>query len=376
MASRTIITQVFRASHVHLAEKKSFNTGDIPAYMISAMFPKSNQGSIAATGVSFPSHYQDILQALQEVTAEEFGGWRFNPAECQVYGIQYPPQFKDGDQRPQKDANKNPIVVNGQIVTDPITRGFTLLTLKSTDAVGVVGPDAQPIDPKAVYSGCWCRAQIEVSAYINQSKARIISIRLLNVMMCYADENFGGRQPVQNAATAFAGQAVANTNIPVGTGQQFTPTPPATAGAALPPPAPMAPPAPAPVVPVYVHLDATCTKEQYLAAGWTQELLVANGKGRMDTPAPVVVTPPPVPAAPTALALPVAPPVAPPVPAPMAPPPAPVAPIAPPAPALPLTGKVVMKADSPYPYATLISSGWNDDQIIAAGYATPNYTNP
>lgn len=365
MASRTIITQVFRASHVHLAEKKSFNTGDIPAYMISAMFPKSNQGSIAATGVSFPSHYQDILQALQEVTAEEFGGWRFNPAECQVYGIQYPPQFKDGDQRPQKDANKNPIVVNGQIVTDPITRGFTLLTLKSTDAVGVVGPDAQPIDPKAVYSGCWCRAQIEVSAYINQSKARIISIRLLNVMMCYADENFGGRQPVQNAATAFAGQAVANTNIPVGTGQQFTPTPPATAGAALPPPAPtapmapMAPPAPAaPAVPVYVHLDTTCTKEQYLAAGWTQELLVANGKGRMDTPAaPIAPIAPPAP-------------MAPPVPA------APAAPIAPPAPALPLTGKVVMKADSPYPYATLISSGWNDDQIIAAGYATPNYTNP
>lgn len=368
MASRTIITQIFRASHVHLAEKKSFNTGDIPAFMISAMFPKSNQGSIAATGVSFPSHYQDILQALQEVTAEEFGGWRFNPAECQVYGIQYPPQFKDGDTRPQKDANKNPIVVNGQIVTDPITRGFTLLTLKNTDSVGVVGPDAQPIDPKTVYSGCWCRAQIEVSAYINQSKARIISIRLLNVMMCYADENFGGRQPVQNAATAFAGQAVANTNIPAGTGQQFNAVPPVTAGAVLPPPAPMAPAVPS--VPVYVHLDATCTKEQYLAAGWTQELLVQHGKGRIDTPAPVVVTPPPMP---------VTPPPVPAVPAPMAPPPAPaapVAPIAPPAPAIPLTGKVIMKPDSPHSYEALKGSGWNDDQIIAAGYATPNYTNP
>lgn len=356
MASRTIITQIFRASHVHLAEKKSFNAKDIPAFMISAMFPKSQQGSIAATGVSFPSHYQDIMQALQEVTAEEFGGWRFNPNECQTWGIQYPPQFKDGDTRPQKDANGNPMVANGQIVTDPITRGFTLLTLKNTDAVGVVGPDAKPIDPKSVYSGCWVRAQIEVSAYINSSGARIVSIKLLNVMMCYADESFGGRQPVQDAATAFAGQAVANTNIPAGTGQQFNAVPPVTAGAVLPPPAPMAPPAP--TAPVYVHLDPACSKEDYIKAGWSQELLVQHGKGRMETPAPVVVAPPPAPMAP------------PPAPA------APVAPIAPPAPAIPLTGKVIMKPDSPHSYEALKGSNWTDDQIIAAGYATPNYTNP
>jgi hypothetical protein len=35
-----------------------------------------------------------------------------------------------------------------------------------------------------------------------------------------------------------------------------------------------------------------------------------------------------------------------------------------------------MKADSPYTYESLQEQGWSDEQIIAAGYATPNYNNP
>jgi len=37
-----------------------------------------------------------------------------------------------------------------------------------------------------------------------------------------------------------------------------------------------------------------------------------------------------------------------------------------------------MNANSPYTYAALtgMNPPWTDDQIIAAGYAVPNYTNP
>jgi hypothetical protein len=46
-------------------------------------------------------------------------------------------------------------------------------------------------------------------------------------------------------------------------------------------------------------------------------------------------------------------------------------------PVIPLTGKVIMKPDSPYTYQQLsVEYGWNDDQIIAGGYATPNFTTP
>lgn len=361
MASRVIFTNLFRASHVHLKERKSFQAGDTPSFMLSALFPKSGVGVIAKTGLQFPSHCNDIMTALQEVTAEEFGGWRFNPAECQMYGIQFPPQFKDGDKKLQKDQNGNPMVG----VFDPITAGQTILTMKNTDPVGVVGPDAKDIDPSTVYSGCWVKAQLEVSAYTNGQKARIISIKLLNVMMCYHDESFGGKQPVQAASQAFAGMTIANSDIAAGTGQSFAPVPPVPTGLPVPPPVVIAPP-PVPAVPVYVHTDAT-PKEQYLTAGWTIELLVQHGKGRMETPAPALPVPP-VPVAPPAPPVPTPPPVV------IVPPPVPAVP--PPAPAIPLTGKVIMKADSPHTYDVLKSNGWNDDQIIAAGYATPNYTNP
>jgi len=167
MASRVIFTNLFRASHVHLKERKSFNAKDKPAFMLSALFPKSGVGVIAKTGLQFPSHCNDIMAALQEVTAEEFGGWRFNPNECEMYGIQFPPKFKDGDQKLQKDQAGNPMVG----VFDPITKGQIILTMKNTDPVGVVGPDAKDIDPSTVYSGCWVKAQLEVSAYVNSVKS-------------------------------------------------------------------------------------------------------------------------------------------------------------------------------------------------------------
>ncbi len=35
-----------------------------------------------------------------------------------------------------------------------------------------------------------------------------------------------------------------------------------------------------------------------------------------------------------------------------------------------------MNADSPYTYDVLKGQGWTDDDMITAGYAKPNFTNP
>ena len=55
MASQVIITDLFRASHVHLKEKKSFQQGDTPKYRVAAMWPKTGIGQIAKIGVQFNS---------------------------------------------------------------------------------------------------------------------------------------------------------------------------------------------------------------------------------------------------------------------------------------------------------------------------------
>ena len=35
-----------------------------------------------------------------------------------------------------------------------------------------------------------------------------------------------------------------------------------------------------------------------------------------------------------------------------------------------------MNTDSPYTYDVLKGQGWTDDDMITAGYAKPNFTNP
>lgn len=112
-----------------------------------------------------------------------------------------------------------------------------------------------------------------------------------------------------NAANAFAGiqggmapQAAAPVGgVPMGQAAAPTTNPtPVTPQASAPVATP--PPVAAPVTPVkvYVHTDPAITKEQYQAhdAAWTEDLLVAQGKGRWEEQTPVAA--PAAPAAPSA----------------------------------------------------------------------------
>ena len=89
MASVTIITDICRASYVHLKEPKKFQENDDLKYRLSPMWPKSGTGSITALGVTFPSSRQNVVDAIKQVVMEEFG-FDFdpdNPTLAKQYGI-------------------------------------------------------------------------------------------------------------------------------------------------------------------------------------------------------------------------------------------------------------------------------------------------
>ena len=85
--------------------------------------------------------------------------------------------------------------------TDKVYKGMYFLNSSSNDAPGVVGPDAKPLmDHKAIFAGCWVRADINPFPYDNSGN-KGVGWGLNNVMLVKEDERLDGRQ---NAEDAFA----------------------------------------------------------------------------------------------------------------------------------------------------------------------------
>ena len=212
MANRTIFTGFFRLSYPHLSAPFSNNPQQEAKYGITMMYPKSGVLPQHLGGVA--SDVSPIMQALEEVCMEEWGV-PFAQAP-KVRSIQFPPQWKDGDQDFEKDATGNMLI--GQV--KPNSAGMFILSVKNILAPGCVDHTGNnELRPEELYAGCWCRAQLDVSAYVNKQGSSIISIQLMNVQKCYDDENIGGGGVRQQATQAFAGQAVAGSNCQVGVGQ-------------------------------------------------------------------------------------------------------------------------------------------------------------
>ena len=221
MANITVVTDVFcRASFPHLDAPFAHDPKDAEKYRLQLMFAKDNTYDHPEIGV-IESHPYEILDALNEVCQAEFN-FSVNDIEDVPFlkdevGVQFPPSFKDGDRIMLKE-NSRP--VPGQL--DPKTAGYWLLNVTSNDQPGCIGPDENEIDPKTIYSGCWVRVQVEVSAYYNkQNNAPIVNIDLQNVQYCYDDESLGGRPQRQDAKTAFGGKKVGNSNVKSGTGTRM-----------------------------------------------------------------------------------------------------------------------------------------------------------
>ena len=325
MASVTLTTNFFRASHVHLKEPYAHQATDTPKYSIECLIPKN--GQIQPDGVAQPlnASWDPIYNAIKQVCLEQWQ-WQIddsqmpNIAQAQQMGIQFPPQFKDGDAKPQKDQNGNP--QPGTV--DPITAGMWRLNINSYEQPMVFDPQGNEIKPGSEYSGCYGRATIEVSAFENRDRIRIIKIDLIAFQMAYHGERLGGSIDRRAAAmSAMQGMAITDTNVEQGFGAGAGP-------AAVPQPqTPPAAPAAAPATPAAPAAPAT--------------------------PAA-----PPAPATPAAPATPPAPPAAPPAPA---------------APQDPVVLSDALKQQG-VTYQGMVDQGWTDDAMIQAGHATPNFLNP
>lgn len=274
MANRTFFTDYFRASFPHLAAPHAANDGDTPKFSINMMFPKSG---VCTVNPAAPSSINSLWQALNEVCMEEwnipfhtvewsnvFQGHDPNTAAPRLMGVQFPPNPQNGDTKyVMQKGTKTPVQ---PLQVRPETAGMWIISAKNTDPVGVVGADGKKIVPEAIYSGCWCRAQIEASAYTG-AKGNVIQLRLINVQMAYDDTKLAGGTNHEDAESAFANMAVSDTNIAAGTGQLGTAVAPMGA-------------APAPAATGTVIMNPGLDYAAYIAAGWTDETLVAAGHAK------------------------------------------------------------------------------------------------
>ncbi len=361
MANRVIFTTYFRASYPHLDKpQQPQKPTDTPKYSLGMMFPKSGVCPIN----NMPSNVNNIVAALDEVCGEQWrnpqtgAGLTFAEATAPGMGIQFPPKFKDGDFVFEKDSNGNPIP--GQV--NPNSAGMIILSVKNAEPVGVAGADGSDIHPTAVYAGCWCRAQLEVSAY-DGSQGRVVAVKLLNVQMCYDDTKIGGKPVYQSAGQAFAGMQVNDTNIPTGYGQSGA-MPPA-APATVPGMAPqanvpgMVPQAPQATVPGMVPQAPQAP--QATVPGMAPQ---ANVPG-MAPQAPQATVPGMVPQANV-------PGMAPQANVPGMVPQAPQANVPSMVPQVAPTCPVVMNAGEA-PYEAYVAQGWTPEMLIQHGKAQPNY---
>ena len=335
MANRTIFSTVFRVSFPHL-DKPQINEkkpSDTPKYNLVMMWPKTG----VYPGNNQPSNYQNILDALAEVTMEQWN-LPYEQAIAPGMGIAFPPQFSDGDTVFQKDANGNPIP--GQIA--PETAGMWKLSVKNADPVGCVAPDGQTdIAPLAIYAGSWARAQLEISAY-DGKQGRVVVVKLINVQLCYNDTPFGNKPVQQAASAAFGNMGVADTNIQAGAGQAGV-MPPAATGA--PPGLPAAPVVMNPGAPP--GLPGAGAPPGLPGAGAPPGLPGAGAPPGLPGAGAPPGAPPGLPGAPPGL--PGAPPVN--------------------------TDPVVMNPGEA-PYADQVALGWTAELLIQHGKAVVNYLNP
>ncbi|AUR83588.1 protein of unknown function DUF2815 [Vibrio phage 1.072.O._10N.286.48.A12] len=372
MSSSKIITlnAFSKTNWPSLAEPKAINNS-AEKYRYQALFSKTNVADIPDVG-EVDSHPYEIIEALNEVCMAEFnvGVESIEDVEAlkETAGVQFPPAFKDGDKVKKKDENGRPIP--GEF--DDRTQGYWCLNLTSNDQPGVVDHEEDCIDPEKVYSGCWCRVQLEVSAYWKDN-APIVNLDLMAVQYVYDDAQLsGGGKPVRPDVTKSFG-SVSNGTAATRDAKRMgkpgdKPTPPSRPGAPTgdrpaPPSRPGAPSKPTPPsrpgAPSKPTPPAKPQKELVSISDYTidelrteyemsDETMVNDGYAEwQEVKAPAKPTLPPKKLPPKKLP-----------------------------PKKPSGPKVTMNSDSDYTYEELKAEGWTDEDIVNNGFGEFDYTDP
>jgi len=112
-----------------------------------------------------PDDMQDIKKACTQLAQAKWPG-------RELKTLNFP--FKKGDVEADKQAQKDR---DGEFY-----RGYIVLKTKSKYQPGIVGPDKQDLlDPKAIYSGCYVRAQLNLKTYTSGVNEGVTAY-LTNVM--------------------------------------------------------------------------------------------------------------------------------------------------------------------------------------------------
>lgn len=289
MANELIITEFARAQYPHLTEKYAHDPNDTPKYILALMFDQNGQSEIPNVG-TVASSCSSILLALDKVCQAEWG-CSFEDAKSFVT---YPPEFRDGNVGKPKKENGRP--VPNEFEYNEAEKNKYILSVKSEYEVGVVDPQGNEVDANVIYSGCWVRCQLEISAFMAKNGSAIIKTELHNVQYCYDDESLGGRTPPQPASRAFADKAIENSNVQTGSNQSMRPiptkptppvpreTPPPTVSHETQPPKKPTPPVKKPPQKtVIMNSDSPYTYEQLsVEYGWTDEEIVEGGYGKLN----------------------------------------------------------------------------------------------
>lgn len=195
--SEKLITPEFRASYVFLftpQENKQDDGKVKKEYTVTAIFPKN-------------ADLSPLKKAAEALLAEKFGADR----------AKWPTNLRSPF-RKCKDRWKNE---GGRQVVPP---GYedgdaTFITLKASEKhrPGVVNAAVQDIlEPREVYSGCYCRASVRPYYYDNKGN-KGVSFGLNNVQKLRDGEPLGGFskptddfEPVADASGGAAGQTAAS----------------------------------------------------------------------------------------------------------------------------------------------------------------------
>lgn len=160
---RRVITGEVRASFVHVDKPQPDKNGNNPKYRMQIIIPKGEKKTIGF-----------INKAIDAAIAE----W----------------PTKIGGKTPVKGALKLPLR-DGDVERDteekPEYADAYFMNCSSQSAPQIVGPDRKPLDPEAIYSGCYVRVSINFYPY-SQGGSNGIAAGLGNIQFVRDGESLGG----------------------------------------------------------------------------------------------------------------------------------------------------------------------------------------
>lgn len=181
MAGKTqMITGVVRVSYLNVWEPRKVDPEDpnsVAKYSVSILIPKSDKKTL--------KELESCCKAAVELGIDK---GKFKKA--QAGRLRFP--MRDGDEEAKTGDRGDEY------------KGMIFINANSTRAPGVVGKDAKPLmDQDDIYSGAWCRVDINCFPYNTKGNLGI-GVGFNNIMKVKDDERLDGRRSAESAFADYA----------------------------------------------------------------------------------------------------------------------------------------------------------------------------